>query len=65
LNATYPLDNPPDSLDLYRIAVEHHLETRDTPVADEDLEAFFDHVIEQFERGAEPAQCAAAWVQRA
>jgi hypothetical protein len=57
------IDDPPDSLDLYRIAVERHLANCGTPVLDENLEAFFDHVIEEFERGSGPADCAANWLQ--
>jgi hypothetical protein len=64
LNSPLPLADSPDSLDLYRIAVEHHLATGGTPVADDELETFFDHVIEEFERGAEPTECAARWARR-
>jgi hypothetical protein len=59
-----PLADPPDSPDLYRIAVEEHLAQDGAPVADDDLEGFFDHVIEEFERGAGPSECAARWTKR-
>ncbi len=63
MNAISP-DFAFDSLDRYRLSVEELLAAREVFVAEEVLERFFDHVIAEFERGKNAAECASAWLKR-
>jgi hypothetical protein len=51
-----------DELDRYRQAVEHRLGALLACAPDDELDRFFEHVEQCFERGTDPPACAHMWL---
>ncbi|MGO9833628.1 MAG: hypothetical protein ACLP1X_05380 [Polyangiaceae bacterium] len=58
----HPSFEEEERLDGYRHAVERLLGTHLLPLEDVELDRFFDHIVDSFERGVQEGDCARGWL---